>query len=525
MTRDVGGMGHKDFGKLCDASGLIHNSSYNKDAAGWDVFVEFPLNPHLNIFNKCNSQSIQCFVQVKSTDKNKKSVSVKLSNLKRFCDTPLPCFFFFAEYEGHHNPVSIYLVHFDKDKIFDVLKRLRECEAEGDTRLNKKTMVIKYNDSHKIKAIEGKDLKECIESFIPMGMGEYAKAKMLQLESLGYDETKYKINFKLAGQVDYDSLVMASLGYESKINIKEISGWDNRFGIELEISELSAPTAIISFTDVEPYSDGTITFDDGCERLIFACDYYFSAIAFNAPEKLASYRVKSKHFDMLIGIRSNTTNISFSGYEDVMNVYDLRDAALLMKMLGNYGNTIEVTLRNKDGKETSMKGTNSMHLSDKIKEQIDKAVQLTSQLIQIAVYFRMERSCELNLRNLFTKQKDITILHDVIFQPHSDMTPKLQIPELNQELDNTKQFYVLMGAALLLPNFNVCITAILHGGFTQERDVILFKNYKIDVQSKFYELQPNSLRARVKDNASKLVNKYESEEDIYFVDSLSHKLS
>jgi hypothetical protein len=88
-------------------------------------------------------------------------------------------------------------------------------------------MVIKYNDSHKIKAIEGKDLKECIESFIPMGMGEYAKAKMLQLESLGYDETKYKINFKLAGQVDYDSLVMASLGYESKINIKEISGWDN----------------------------------------------------------------------------------------------------------------------------------------------------------------------------------------------------------------------------------------------------------------------------------------------------------
>jgi hypothetical protein len=29
----------------------------------------------------------------------------------------------------------------------------------------------------------------------------------------------------------------------------------------------------------------------------------------------------------------------------------------------------------------------------------------------------------------------------------------------------------------------------------------------------------------VRDNASKLVNKYESEEDIYFVDSLSHKLS
>jgi hypothetical protein len=241
-----------------------------------------------------------------------------------------------------------------------------------------------------------------------------------------------------------------------------------RFGIDLEISELSAPTAIISFTDVETILMVLLPLMMDVKGLFLLVIYYFSAIAFNAPEKLASYRVKSKHFDMLIGIRSNTTNISFSGYEDVMNVYDLRDAALLMKMLGNYGNTIEVTLRNKDGKETSMKGTNSMHLSDKIKEQIDKAVQLTSQLIQIAVYFRMERSCELNLRNLFTKQKDITILHDVIFQPHSDMTPKLQIPELNQEFDNTKQFYVLMGAALLLPNFNVCITAIfawwLHSG-------------------------------------------------------------
>lgn len=67
--RDVGGMGHKDFGKLCDMSGLIFNSSYDKDAAGWDAIVEFPLNPQLNILNKNDSQAIQCFVQVKSSDK------------------------------------------------------------------------------------------------------------------------------------------------------------------------------------------------------------------------------------------------------------------------------------------------------------------------------------------------------------------------------------------------------------------------------------------------------------------------
>lgn len=525
MARDVGGMGHNDFGKLCDASGLIYNSSFNKDAAGWDAFVEFPLNPHLNIFNDCDSQAIQCLVQIKSTDKNKKSVSVKLSNLKRFCDTPLPCFFFFAEYEESFNPVSIYLVHFGKDKVFDVLKRLRECQAEGDIRLNKKTMVIKYNDSHKIKAIEGKALKECIESYIPMGMGEYAKAKTLQLENLGYDEAKYKMNFKLAGQVDYDSLVMASLGYESKINIREISGWDSRFGIDLEINELSAPTAVISFSDVEPYSNGTITFDDGCERLTFACDYYFSTIAFNAPEELASYRVKCEHFDMLIGIKSHKTNITFSGYEDVMNIYDLRDHALLVKMLGNCDKTVEVIFRNNDGREANITITAPLRVKYKLIEEVDKIIHLALQLTKIATYFRMEKSCNLNLNDLLAKQKDIIILHELLFRPQSNMIPRLQLPNFNQELDNSKQFYVLIGVALLLPGFNVCLTAILHGGFTQDRDTILFNNYKIDIQSKFCDSQLDLLITRVRDNASKLVDKYESEEDVYFVDSLSPTLS
>lgn len=524
-TRDVGGMGHNDFCKLCDAAGLIYNSSYNKDAAGWDVLVEFQLNAHLNVLNNNDSQAIQCFVQVKATDKNKKSVSVKLSNLKRFCDTPLPCFFFFAEYEDAINPVAIYLVHFNKDKMFDVLKRLRECEVAGDKRLNRKTMAIKYDDSNKVSGFDGFALKQCIESYIPNGMGEYATKKRQYLENLGYDDFKYKIKFKLSERVDYGSLVMASLGYENKINIKDISGWDNRFGISFEISELSADNAVISFSDVEPYSHGTIEFDDGIERITFCCDYYFSPIALNAPEELSSYRVKCEHFDMLIGIKSNTTKMNLSGHASEMDLYDLRDVTLLVKMLSNRERQVDIILRNEDGRETSMRSKTPLHLNDKSQEEVEKLVLLTSRLIQIIGYFRMEKICKLSLSQILSKEKDINILYDVIFQPENNMAIRLQIPGLCEVLDYKKQLYVLLGIPLILPKVNMCLIVVLYGDFTQYGDVLLFKSYKIDIQSKHCESQLHSLIAKVKDKASKLVGKYESEEKIYFVDSLSSKLN
>lgn len=521
MNRDVGGMGHNDFSKLCDAAGLIYNSSYNKDAAGWDVFVEFPLNSHLNIFNDKSSQAIQCLVQVKSTDSSKKAVSVKLSNLKRFCDTPLPCFFFFAEYEKGINPVAIYLLHFDKDKIFDVLKRLRECELNGDNRLNKKTMVMKYDDSHKINVFEGMALKERIESYIPHGMGEYAKEKTRYLEELGYEESKYNMIFKLSEQADYSSLVMASLGYENKINIKDITAWDKRFGIGFQISELSTENGVISFSKVEPHSHGDIIFDDGSERLSFSCDFYFSPIAFTAPDELSSYRVKCEHFDMLIGIKTNKINITLASSAAMMDIYDIRDIALLAKMLSDSKVSVEIILRNEDGRETCFVRQTPLFLSDNSKVEIEKTITLASRLIQIAGYFRIEKICKLSLNDLFKKEVNINALFAFIFQAEQSTPVRLQIPDLCETLDNTKPFHVLIGIPLMLKQINVFLTLILKGGFTQDKDIIIFNEYTVSIQSKFCETNLDLLKSKVRKDACRLVEKHESEADIYFVDSLS----
>lgn len=128
--RKVGNMGRGDFEKLCSACGLIYNSSSDDDSGGWDAIVDFPLIDGIALLNSPKKHSIQCLVQIKSTDGTKKGVQVKLSNMKRFCDTPLPCFFFFARYNGNVNIESAYLVHINRDIMFQVLKRIRKNDAE-----------------------------------------------------------------------------------------------------------------------------------------------------------------------------------------------------------------------------------------------------------------------------------------------------------------------------------------------------------------------------------------------------------
>ncbi|MDN4627199.1 hypothetical protein [Erwinia sp. PsM31] len=128
--RKVGNMGRGDFDRLCSASGLIYNSSSEDDSGGWDAIVEFPLIGGIALLNSLNEQPIQCLVQIKATDGTKKNVQVKLSNMKRFCDTPLPCFFFFARYNGNINIESAYLVHINRDNMFQVLKRIRQNDVE-----------------------------------------------------------------------------------------------------------------------------------------------------------------------------------------------------------------------------------------------------------------------------------------------------------------------------------------------------------------------------------------------------------
>jgi hypothetical protein len=98
MGRNVGGMGEDLLGVWSHQIGIIANRSLNKDAAGWDYILEWPVensgSPHEVKIPLDNSPCpLKCVLQVKSIDSMRRGIPVKLSNWFHLVRNPLPAFF------------------------------------------------------------------------------------------------------------------------------------------------------------------------------------------------------------------------------------------------------------------------------------------------------------------------------------------------------------------------------------------------------------------------------------------------
>ncbi|MCW7198163.1 hypothetical protein OHD55_07940 [Escherichia coli] len=92
---------------------------------------------------------------------------------------------------------------------------------------------------------------------------------MRDLGNVGYNESRYAFNFKVDNNEDYKSLISATLGYPTRINVKDVRGWDTRFDINFQMEELTAEQAIIEIRSVEAFSTGSIIFEDEKRRCLF----------------------------------------------------------------------------------------------------------------------------------------------------------------------------------------------------------------------------------------------------------------
>ncbi|MFP1839415.1 hypothetical protein [Lonsdalea quercina] len=476
-SRKVGNMGRGDFDKLCSASGLIYNRSSDDDSAGWDGIVEFPLT------NSLNEQSIQCLVQIKSTDGTKKSVQVKLSNMKRFCDTPLPCFFFFARYNGNVNIESAYLVHINKDFMFKVLKRIRQNDAEKKSPLHKLYFMVKYSDEDEVVLSNKDSLKNAIEKYIPFGMKKYSEAKQQDLVNIGYKESRYSLNFNLVSKSDYKSLINATLGYPTKVNIKDVQGWDTRFDINVRMEELTTEQAIIEITSVEASSTGSIIFEDEKEDASFKCEFFISPVALNAPDELASLRIRSECFDLRVGIKNNKLKLDFESYDKSSCLPDLREQLLLMKMLNAPNEDLKLTIKNDGGREVSFFVSNNSFSLNSIADDIMKAEKIALALIQVASYFRVDKDCKISLNELIKKQQDIERMHALITKaPGGTPTLRLESPEFNDKIDSSKELRMFIAIPLFLSSFSICLACVVRGSFIYQNKVMTFENYEVNIE-------------------------------------------
>lgn len=389
--------------------------------------------------------------------------------------------------------------------------------------LHKLSFTVNYSNEDEIDLTNENALKNAIEKHIHHGMKKYSEDKLKDLGDVGYNESRYTFNFKVDNNDDYKSLISATLGYPTRINVKDVRGWDTRFDINFQMQELTAEQAIIEIGPVEAFSTGSIRFEDEKEDISFKCEFFVSPIALNAPDDLASFRICSDFFDLLVGIKNNKLKIDFESYDKAFHLADIRELLLLMKILNAPSGDLKLIIKNDEGNETSFIASNNSFSANPITNEIIKTEQIALALIQIAYYFRVDKDCKVSINELIRKQKDIERIHALISKvPGGYPALRLEIPECDDNIDSSKELRLFIAIPLILSSFSICLTCIAKGSFTFQNNALTFNDYEINIEKLIRANDLGELKKKCQAISDKVNKRFEKENiDSYYYNSFS----
>jgi hypothetical protein len=316
MKRDVGRLGEAYFQKICSEVGLKANKSSDNDTTGWDYVIEFPDEDKklmvLSSLEKDFSKTI-CKVQIKSSDTKYKKHSIRLSSMKRFVNEPTPSFFVFFEFDGKNDPQKMFLVHTGEDLIGKTLKRLRQMDSSQDSKTNLKTLTINYGDEHEVYPITGAKLQSVFLEHIGTDTHLYVKKKIETINSVGFEDLRFKISFKTDDKKSLESMVNSVLGLDTYTNVSSIKLSETRFGIEKIINDCdegrvklgpSLNTEKVSLVSLGKDSDEIARID--------ATVFSTGGIAQIIPDDMKKIRLNSDLVDIIINPHTNYANMNLN---------------------------------------------------------------------------------------------------------------------------------------------------------------------------------------------------------------------
>lgn len=240
-SKKIGKLAEKALGRWATEAGITANQS-EEDEAGWDFVLDLPFAtedeegiaaPPLDL----GAQPVQCLIQVKATDSNRRRVEIKLSNLKRLVQFPVPVFYFIAEFDGNDSPQRVFLLHVGEKIIRRTQRRLRKCAEEKGTKLHKKRLSLSYNQTHEMDAFTGVALKNALVEHTGKSAKDYARRKVHLINSVGYEEgaggVAARFEFSLPDQYDSPEQYLSdfSLGLLPHIETQKTEIHDIRFQV------------------------------------------------------------------------------------------------------------------------------------------------------------------------------------------------------------------------------------------------------------------------------------------------------
>ena len=330
--RDVGNAGEHFFSGWCSSAGITANKSLT-DNHGWDVLIETeneldptdPLTMHEPI--------VECKVQIKSTDKNKKSVPVTLSNLKKMATTPLPAFYTLLEFDDNDMPSNMYILHVNNELAKKILTRIRQLTAaDKKTKLNERTMTLNFTDDMQVLPPFGNNLKRIILDTVGTSPSTYVREKQLFLDQVGFEKGNHEFRFNIEGNEQLEQLISMTLGTGGSVNVKDVLTMVTRFGISEELPEFRSDSAVIEILKVRPDSQGIaeFRFPSTGLALTFNVEVYKNGLNSWVPPEMRRVRISSELLDIQIGVNSSFINLIIR--LDSSAMVDLADAAKTFKL-------------------------------------------------------------------------------------------------------------------------------------------------------------------------------------------------
>jgi len=232
----IGTLGEQTFSTWCSAAHLTSNRSLEEDRTGWDHQIEFPyIKTHLPRDKQLSP--IQCRVQVKSTQRRDRKWSIKSSVLKRLIDYSYPSFLLFLEFTKDPEPVveSAFLVHIDKRIIERTLRAIRKNDTQKVPKeLHELKISISYSKKHKLLVSSGEAFRDAVVTYVPDGdITKYQKSKRQAVETVGYGEGSYRMQFQISPEELDKHILAQSIGLNKEpIEVRNSVILDNRFNLK-----------------------------------------------------------------------------------------------------------------------------------------------------------------------------------------------------------------------------------------------------------------------------------------------------
>lgn len=416
---DIGNIGERAVMFWCSQA-RIAATKPEKDAKGWDLFLELPQARRRSVSFDLEPGELSCKVQVKTTTTDKTSESIKLSNWRRMITDPLPWFVIVVVLRDL-SPIEAYVVHVDEHWTGKVLKRLRTLEAQD--KLHKRSLAVTWTREQRLPEWHGQALDDALRKHIGDDLLVYATRKQKWNADLGWDDPRPRTRITTAAMPAdelHDAIVDFVVGLRETLPVSKVEVEASRFGITKTEEIPVDGTQQMRVTDRPSLGTTTVRFarHDSSASVELRCETYDSASYVpGIPDAHRKKRLVSGLVSLVLMVKQHgdqrelqvqfTIETPLPGTR--YSLQSIAEAAALSSLMAS-GKALHWEVRKEDGTGFERDDFQSMEVPTNLLEYY----RVFERAHRIASHFGLPRPIEVDPEVLVPDHEAISMLDDAL---------------------------------------------------------------------------------------------------------------